>query len=194
LTALVVNESPDDIQIIKRAKKSLVKGFKLTSSNDINKAVMLANYLLALDKYKESAELLDSFIYQVNYEPDKEDIWGSNGQGVILRAYIAAIQNDRKTQGSLIKIIGDNDIMSDRCGRYVFFLEDLEEHNSNMEYAMAETQKYKCEVIGQEGLKFLYYYEMLPFYKDDAPSNLEQDLKLVIEKCYSSLKDALINK
>jgi len=191
LNVLDIHQSSNDPSIIVSVKKSLQKRFKLTSYKDVEKAVMLANYLVCFGRTDEATKLLDCFILEIPYQEDREDLWNSVGQGIILRAYIASNDNDEVLHNKLIDIINDSDIMTDRCGRYELYLECLEDHADNIDRAVTETQKYKCEIWSQEALTFLYFYEMLPFYNDEVPSHLEQDIKSLVEKCYAELKISL---
>lgn len=192
MVQLKIKESNDDLPIIKRLKKSLIKKFKPSKSSDIDKAVILANFLFALDKTEESADLLDSFIHSVDYDSVSMHAWGSNGQGVILRAYIH--QKIGTPFNDLISMIAENDFVSDRASRYKYYLEDLYYHNQHMDAAKTETQKHRAEGIGQEALSFLYLLMMLPFDdKNEAPVNHKDDLMVIIDDCYAKLKETLLN-
>ncbi len=73
-----------------------------------------------------------------------------------------------------------------------YILRISEDHEDNLEYAMSETQKnISVKLLGKSGLKFLYYCEMLPFYKEDAPKSLKEDLRVIVDKCYLELTNAL---
>lgn len=188
---LVISPSKQDLPIIKRLKKSLGKGIRLLSPNDIDKAVQLANYLYCLDKQEEASALLDSFIYKVKSLPDRRDVWGANGQGVILRSKIASDCNDEKLRGTLVSVISNDDILSDNVSWHEHYLAMREEHESNMSYAYTETPKYKCAVIAQEALNFLYFLQMLPTYQSKPAEQIYEEINALVIKCYQELLLAL---
>lgn len=179
-------------KLIKSLSGSLAKSFKLTSYKDLDKTVFLANYFFSLGEIAEAKKILESFVFKVPYKDDRQDLWGSNGQGIVLLAHICGLEGHEDERVKVISIVFDNDIRSDRCGRYDLFIEHYEDHNKKMDYAFSETQKYKCEVIGQEALTFLYFYEMLPFYKNEVTSDFESRVKGIVDYCYAELKKALI--
>jgi hypothetical protein len=129
-------------------------------------------------------------VFDVEYQEDREDLWGNNGLGIILLAHIYGASGDEK-EFRLTNKINENDIMTSDARRVDLFKEDLEDHQSKMAYAESETQKYKCEVISGESLKFLYYLEMLPFYKDDVAEDFSNNLRSLIDDCYRQLSLAL---
>lgn len=186
-----ITECNDDLLIIKRLKQSLLKKFRLGSPNDIDKAVILANFLFALDREEEAIDLLDSFIYEIESDPERRDVWGSNGQGIILRAYIN--QQASKPFEKLVKTIDEDDYWTDEINRYKLYLGSLHDHNWNMDQAKTETQKYRTEILGQEALTYMYFLMMLPFDKHKVPPDHKDNLKAIIDDCYSKLKEALLN-
>lgn len=58
---------PDDIKVIARSKKSLIKQFKLSSYEQIDKAVWLALYLYVSGNVEEAKVLLESFVSSEDY-------------------------------------------------------------------------------------------------------------------------------
>lgn len=179
-----------DVKLVKNLVGRLRKKFSLTSYKDLDEAVCLANYLFSLGHKDAAKRLLESFVFDVEYQEDREDLWGSNGLGIILLAHIYGV-NDVEKELRLINKINENDIMTSNARRADLFKEDLEDHQSKMAYAESETQKYKCEVISGESLKFLYYLEMLPFYKDDVAEDFSNNLRSLIDNCYRQLSLAL---
>jgi len=181
----------DDVALVKNAKKSLQKKFSLTSYKDIDKAVILANYLLCLGKVGESKKLLESFVFDAKYDEDKEDLWGSIGQGIVLRAYIADIEKKYDLKEKIMEGVLENDIMTDRCSHYDLYLECLEDHVDNMERAEDETQKYKCEIYGQEALTFIYFYEVIQFKDKKIFHDISENILDKINSSYNCLKKNL---
>lgn len=193
MTGLKLKEHADDLFIIKKMKKSLAKSFKPTRENDIDNAVVLSNYLLCLGKIEEAGELLNSFIY-LDPNAQKDHLWPANGQGIILLAYIARIGQRREEEQSLVELIYAEDIVDTfNYTKYELYLTDFEDHDKTMDLALNETQKYKCSIIGQEALTFLYFYEMLPFYKEEVPDGFKAELEGLYLRCYTKLKVALLN-
>ena len=193
MVGLRITEHADEPLIIKRMKKSLAKSFKPTRESDIDNAVVLSNYLHCLGKTEEAGELLNSFIY-LDPNSQKDHLWPANGQGIILLAYIARIKQRRGEEQSLLELIYAEDIVDTfNYTKYEHYLSDFEDHDKTMDLALKETQKYKCSMIGQEALTFLYFYEMLPFYKEEVPKGFKAELEGLYLRCYSELKVALLN-
>ena len=191
MTNLYLDIPRTDINIIASSRNKLNKAFKLTSYRNLNDAVYLATYLLVLGENEGAKLLLDSFIDLTEYAPEREDLWGSNGQGIVLRSYLADLDGNFEKRDSLIQQIYDNDILTSRTGRYELFLESLEEYEDEIEDAVEETKKYKCEIYAQATLTFLYFYMMLPFFKDEAPESFKQEIKILVNKCNDDLSNAL---
>lgn len=73
---------------------ALNRSFKLTSSNDVDKAVMLACYLVSIGEILEAKRLLDFIIEETEHNEEREDIWAGVGQGLIQRIYLARLDLD----------------------------------------------------------------------------------------------------
>ena len=174
-----------------RAK--LKKSFNPSSYRDLDTAVQLANYLVALGEFAEARLLLDSFIDGIEYDETREDLWGSNGQGIILRAYISEFLGDHVRQKDLLAKIDSEDIISSSETRFDYFSESKEEYEGNISYALDETQKHKCASLGQEALTFLYFDQMAK-YSNDPHFDKEslEEIKRIVDDIYVLLRDSLI--
>lgn len=191
MSQLNLSVSEHDLPVIRRMKKSLLKRFKITSENDISEATKLANYLYAIGEVEEATNLIDSFV-RVYYQEEEGHLWSANAQAIVLMSFIAGINSDVEEQEKYRNLIRDNDICSTHySSRYEWLKECLEDHLGNVDYALTETQKYKCEILGQEALTFLYFRVMLPFYESEAPPQIGKELDSLIERCYEMLRAAL---
>lgn len=181
-----------NVDFIEKEKRFLAKKFSINSYKSIDRAVLLANYLFCLGMSESAKQILDSFIHEINYSEDREDLWCSVGQGVLLRAYIAGVEGERDHEAKLaIKII-ENDIMSDRLSRSELYAECLEDYQDNIDRAIQESRKYKCEIYGQEALTFIYFYEVFKFDDCQDFSAFRDNSEEVIDRSYSMLKGELL--
>lgn len=178
MTNLNIKMSVDDNKIISRTKKSLIKNFKITSYKQIDNAVWLALYLLISSKTEEAKDLLESFVKNVEHHEGREDLWGSNGNGILLLAYIYRNQNNISKETELVDIIINEDIMTDRTTRSNLLREEFEYHKERMDWCPKETHKYRCEILGERFFEFLYFYELLPTYCHELK---EQEINKISE-------------
>ena len=185
---LKLKELLDDNKFLVRTKKTILSNFNITSSNQVTKTVFLATYLYALGRKNEAQELLESFVYKINYNPVREDLWGSNGQGIILLASIYRDSGNIEKHKQLVSIIKNNDIMSDRESRAVFLKEDLSEHQEILNYYQQESPKYRCQILAQQILTFTYYYEMLSTFKTEVDKSKIDLITKIIKDTSALLK------
>jgi len=179
-----------EFKVIAALVKKLERKFSLRSEACLDDAVCLANYLFALNEVDQARELLESFVFDVRYEEGRQDLWGAVGNGRILLAHIY-----RKTEPArasrIVAAVDEEDFYSQMKTRYEMCQSNLEDHQKTMDYAFTETPKYKCEVIGQEALNFLYFYEMIPVTREPLPEDFADTLRGLIDDCYHHLREAL---
>lgn len=199
MTDLLIKELHSDLTIIKNKKKSLKNKFRVGSENDLRNAVELATYLFVLGDIEQSKDLLSSFIaYEYDEEKIGHLIW-VHQEGLMLLAYIANIQGNQETEKKLTSIVYSNDFTgpyyNDPDNQY---LSSLHEHQQTMEYAKAETKSYKCNAIFVELIRFIYLYEMLPYYepklkilKTKVKVDIKIHLKDIVDSCCIELKRSL---
>lgn len=72
---------------IKDLMAKLSKKFEITKSSDLEKAVELSTYLLAIRKNQESEDLLKSFIYEIKYDT-RSYSWGHRNDGLSVLAFM----------------------------------------------------------------------------------------------------------
>ena len=170
--------------------KKLERKFSLTSEVCLDNAVCLANYLFALGEVDQARELLESFVFDVRSVEGRRDLWGSVGHGLILLAHIYRTSEPDKAS-RIIAALDEDDFYTSAMTRYEIFQSDFESHQNIMDYAFTETPKYKCEVIGQEALNFLYFHEMIPVTREPLPADFADTLRGLIDDCYHHLREAL---
>lgn len=184
-------DAPNDYQSIRVLKNSLLNSFSAAEEKEIVKAVTLANCLFTLGNTDEALTLLESFVY---FSPGEQarQLWTANGQGIVLLSAIYRIINERAREHELIQLLQEDDIVDTaNCSRYELFLVHLANHDKNMRYAVSETQQYKCSLMSQEVLKFLYFSQMLPFYVEETPARFDMKLKRLLSESHRALKIAL---
>lgn len=193
---IVVNET--DKPVIKRLKASLSKKFNANSEGDIDNAVRLANYLVAIDKVSEAENLLNSFLY-FNYseKPEKlQHLWPANGQGIVLLSHIQGFKNDEEERKKTIKSIMVNDYNeSSSESPYQRLLYDYRNNEHYLNYYVEESHKYRCEILSQECLTFIYWKETWDFilYKESQRFDSElEKIESVIDKCYLLLRKEIL--
>lgn len=182
---------PDDIKIIARSKKSLIKQFKLTSYKQIDNAVWLALYLYVSGNVEEAKALLESFVYDVESVEERRDLWGSNGNGILLLAHIYRNQQNKTKESELVDIIINDDIMTDRATRGNLLREEFEYHAERMEWYPKETHKYRCEILGERFFSFLYFLELLPTYGHELNEREVNKISDIIEDIITRLSNEL---
>lgn len=170
--------------------KKLERKFSLTSEVNLDDAVCLANYLFALGEVDQASELLESFVFEVESLEDRRDLWGAVGYGLILLAHIYRVSAPDKA-ARIVSMLSEDDFHTSSKSRYEIFLNNFEDHQRKMDYAFTETPKYKCEVIGQEALNFLYFYEMIPVTREPLPEDFVDTLRGLIDESYKHLRQAL---
>ena len=189
---LNLTTNSDDPNIVVRSKKSLINNFKVTNYAHIDKAVWLALYLYFLNKTQEAIELLESFVNDVEYSEEKEDLWGSNGNGVLLLAYINRKEGKLEKENKLVNIIINEDIFTNRTTRGSLLREEFDYYKERMELHSKETHKYRCEILGEIFFTFLYFLELLPTYSheisDNEANKISEILTSVEEKLTHELK------
>lgn len=191
MISLSVPEIPKDQKFLNRTLKTLLNNFKLTSGKQLNNAVLFSVYLIAIGRIQSAIEFLESFVN--NLEPVEGDtnIWGAVGRGVILLAYIYNKKGNLERESELLKRVIDEDIMSDRCSRAIYLSEDLAEYKNIMEHAKNESQKYNCEIVADQILNFIYYYEMWPQFGNDVHGSEKGVIEKIINDSYIALLDAI---
>lgn len=190
---LITEIKEEDNKFIKRTKKTLLKNFKISSYNQLDDAVALAVYLVAISRKQEAIDLLESFVHSVESKDDRRDLWGSVGQGVILLAYLMGLRGETEKERQLVQKITNDDYQSDRLTKAEFLAEDLAEHHENMDYYLEETHKYRCRILAQEILTFTYYYELLPSFQHQLHSSEKDVITQIISKVYGLLKNEILN-
>lgn len=182
---------PDDIKIVAGSKKSLIKQFKLTSYKQIDNAVWLALYLYVSGSVEEAKALLESFVYDVETVEGRRDLWGSNGNGILLLAHIYRNQQNKTKETELVDIIINDDIMTDRTTRGNLLREEFEYHSERMEWYPNETHKYRCEILGERFFSFLYFLELLPTYSHELSQQEKNKISKVLDDVIKRLSNEL---
>ena len=193
MNSIVFENIPEDYPQIKSLKKSLKRRFKLTKWDDVASAILVANYLFAVGKIKEAAELLDPFVTNFKYDPEREDLWGANGDGIVLLAYMSRLKGDTNKEKQLLNILLKEDIVTDSCTRYELLQRRIESLEPTMAYARTEKPKYKCGTFSAEAFQYLYFREMLEIDRGEAPEGLDVELDNIIASIYDELKHAIID-
>ena len=189
------NERP----VIKRLKSALRKKFNPNSENDIDSAVMLCNYLVAIDKQDEAKGILTSFLY-FNYS-DKlekyEHIWPSNAQGLVLLSYIESQFGDKTRQQELANIVVKDDYnYSVNETHFQKILYDYRSNEWNLNNYMNETHKYRCQIIGQENLNFLYWkqtWKYILYYEARRFNDELEKIEGIVDETYSLLREEILH-
>lgn len=155
-----VTSLENDRPIIKRLKTSLNKSFKANSESDIDSAVKLANFLVACERIDEAKALLESFLY-FQYS-DKEEryahVWPANTQGLVLLSYIADLTNNPTRKEEIISaVVADDYHHSESETHFQKLLYDYRNHEWYSGYYHQETHKYRCDILSQQCLTFLYW-------------------------------------
>lgn len=184
-----------DLPIVNRMKKQLLKSFNETSCNDVEKAVELANYLVAMKRYEEAQLFLESFVY---LDPNAYDLdlWVTNAQGLVLLVYIMRVTDQSKSYDKYISILIEHDIYPSDIGCKKWVKMHLEDHDKTVNYALGETHKYKCAYLGQEVLSFMYFYETLCVRESLGfwGKGLSKKIESTFFSSQALLVDALIKK
>lgn len=168
---LDIDLTDKDLQLIKRKKGRLIKSFNAKTENDIEEAIELANYLVALGEYRQAQHLLESFIY-TDPKVEKGELWVINGQGVVLLAYICRMTNKFDSYRKYITALEKNDLWPTDISQISWVRMHIKDYKKVVNHALGETQKYKCMYIGQQVLSFMYFYEML--FIHNKPSLVEK--------------------
>ncbi len=192
MTIIELPEIAVNDKFLKRNAKSLAKNFKPLNGTQLNKAAIFAVYLVAVERIDDAIILLESFVNDIESVDVQRDIWGSVGEGIILLAYLYNKNEEYELATNLVKKIVADDIMSDTCSRAEYFAEDLAEHNELMGYAASETQKYNCEIIAQQILKFSYYSVMWSYFEHEVHSSEKNILDKLIQNIYEELRKSIL--
>lgn len=189
---LDIKQNEQDLPIIKRIKNSLLNKYNPNKEKDIESVVELANYLVALQEYEQAKKLLESSIY-LDPSHRSEDLWVTNAQGIVLLVYIARITGQSDLYKKYIQILVEHDMWPIDIGRTKWVKMHIYDHKKKVDYALTETQKYKCGIIGQEVLSFMYFYEILFIY--ERPKFLTKimlkDVEEILTNSQELLREAL---
>lgn len=197
---LNIIEVDSEPKIIQRMKKSLMKKFRPNSENDIDQAIQLSNYLYAIGEVQQSKDLLYSFLY-FKYEDKDENhqhLWASNAQGLVLLAYIELESNNNSQKLKLIGPVVKEPYKGDVGeGYFKELLYDYRHFEWHSVHYRDESHKYRCEILCQEILTFLYWREtwepiMMVFDAQKFPDELEK-IEKIINVAFSLLKEELTN-
>ena len=189
---LAIKKSEHDNHFLARSKATLLANFKLSNANQVHQAALVANYLVALDRYQEATELLESYVPLLKFQSDRQDIWSLGGQGVVLLSYLYQKRGDSEKAEELLDTIRKEDIIEG--GLAEFFAEELEDHDERMQYAASESQKYQCEVISQQILSFLYLLLRFPEFSNDVGDDKRLVIEEIVSEGYETLCDAINSK
>ena len=168
MSTLNISKQQENVAFLERTKSTILNNFNIISSKQIDAAVLLATYLNVMGRQDEAVKLLESFVFDVTYKPNREDLWGANGQGIVLLASIYQEYGEFEKQNNLVSIIKNNDIMSQTESKAVYLKDDLAEHQEILNHYKQETQKYRCRMLAQQILTFTYYKEMLPTFRSEV--------------------------
>lgn len=195
MTKLNLDKHGHDSSIICKLKNSLLNKYRAKSYKDIDKAVELANYMVSLENYSEAQDFLESFVY---LDPTLHDIilWSSNAQGILLLAYISRKTQQKEAYHKYISILVNHDLWPRDMRRLTWYKLCEKEYDSEVRYALTEPQKYKCSIIGQEFLTFLYFYEILYLYETPNLFTRLRTKRLtsILTESQGLLKDCLLSK
>lgn len=187
-------QDDSDPLIISRMKKSLMSKFKKTHSNDIEKAIELASFMIFDDQKQKAKEFLESFVY-LKPSDNNEELWVTNANGVLLLAYLSKEIGELQKYRYYVGILLDHDNWPRDISKRRWIKMHLEEHEKIIQYAMTETHKYKCSVLSGEFLSYLYFYEML--FLNGKPGFLEKILEKrvlsILEHSKHLLRESLNN-
>lgn len=67
----------------------------------------------------------------------------------------------------------------------------ISDHNKEVNYALEETQKHKCAILGQEVLSFMYFNEVL--FEKNKPSIMTNFLLKDVKKIFTDSQEQLSN-
>ncbi len=180
-----------DEKFLLRNLKSIQRNFKATKGNEIHKAVLFSVYLVATKKINEAESFLESFINDIKPVEGNTNIWGSVAPGILLLAYLYYKKGCYEEEKYLVNKVRKYDYLSDNKSRSDFLVEDLAQHEETIVYAKSETQKYACEIIAYEILKFIDYYEMWAVYEGEVHPSEKEIIQKIIEDCYQQLRDQI---
>jgi len=189
---------PDDLSLPKSVASlanSLQKRFDLTRSRDLEKAIELACCLQVLTARTTFVRYMESFIYDIPYKGNSY-IWGHKCDGLALLAYDADSHGDDTLRAKALAIItsenfDQNDLEWERYWTLLLRKSSNAKRGLSPFFLFTETPKYKCEVIGQEALHFLYFHEMIPVTREPLPADFADTLRGLIDDCYHHLQEAL---
>ncbi len=189
---LALTLSDQDLPIIGRMKSSLLRRFRPTNADDIEKAIELANYLVILKDYNQAQTFLESFIY-LDPKSNHLHLWVTNAQGLLLLVHITRATKQREKYEKYISILEAHDMWPRDIGRLRWYSMHKEEHAGTIKSALGSTHKYKCGIIGQEVLTFMYFDEILLIR--ETPGYLTKlrtrDLKKILNESKELLIEAL---
>lgn len=67
----------------------------------------------------------------------------------------------------------------------------LSEHEYNLKQAKIESKKYRCEILGQEILTFMYFQEMMMLDDFNEGKKYLEKIKEIIRVCLLELNTAI---
>ena len=178
MITLKLKEKAGDPKIVARSKKSLLRDFRISSYKHIDRAVWLALYLHVLGRNQDAKNLLESFVYVIDSKEDRQDLWGSNGMGILLLARIYRQEGNATKQSELANIILSDDILTNKKTRGNLLREEFEYHRERMECYPSETHKFRCEILGERFFIFLYFYELMQSFRHEIS---DEEASLVCE-------------
>ncbi|MEX2475767.1 hypothetical protein [Marinobacter sp.] len=174
---------------MKRSRQSLLNNFKSSSGKQLHQAAIFANYLVALDFLAEAIEFLEGYVNDIECDDENIDQWGHVGQGIILlSALYRRVGSSDAANKQLDRILKNDIVVGDKAEDLAYRLSD---HEGEMEYAETQTKKYRCEMISQEILRFLYYLEMWPQFKVNVHPSEKEVVESLVQRSYEKLRDAL---
>jgi len=177
-------------RFMKRERATLVNNFKLTSGNQLHNASIFANYLAALGLNSEAINFLESYVNKFEYSEEAIDLWGYIGQSIILLAHLYRMRGDTNKAETQIKRIIENDFVSGNKTEDLAYF--ISEHEKEMVFASKETQKYASQIISQEILRFLYYYEMWIQLEEDEHAPKKSIVEKIIHDSYIELNKTIL--
>lgn len=172
----------------RRLKRKLSKEFKKSNCDDVENAITLASYLVALNMMDQARSFLESFVY-LDPEENDADVWVYNGHGLALLAYISRIQGDSNLQLKVAEILNQNDLWPVDIGVVRWVKMHLKDYPKIVSHATTESTRYKCEYLSQQFLAFLYFHEAI--FEFRKPTLRESFLRNMIANTLKEARDLL---
>ncbi|MCB1874889.1 MAG: hypothetical protein KDH88_02845 [Chromatiales bacterium] len=191
-----INE--DDEPTIKRLKARLRKKFNPDKEGDVDSAVRLANYLVAVGRMDEAAQILEGLLrFSYRELPEKvQHVWPANAQGLVLLSYIDEFENDRERKSVPIRGVLNNDYnLSEHETHFQKLLYDYRNNEWIMKIYGEESCKFRCEMLSQECLTFLYWRQTwgeILFLEAQRFEDEQEKIDGIIKVVYEKLKDEIV--